>query len=119
MRLRGVGVCVGSRWQTATASPRPPEACRRAGSLRSRPGSRPHAEQSRASPILAADQILAANSRMGEGGVRRKKWQNNGKPENRRKLFFPRNCLSHRSAPPGTRTRNQLIKSFALVGVSA
>ncbi len=24
MRLRGVGACVGSRWQTATASPRPP-----------------------------------------------------------------------------------------------
>jgi hypothetical protein len=29
MRLRGVGVCVGSRWQTATASPRPPKARRR------------------------------------------------------------------------------------------
>ena len=24
MRWRGVGACVGSRWQTATASPRPP-----------------------------------------------------------------------------------------------
>jgi hypothetical protein len=45
MRLRGVGVCVGSRWQTATASPRPPKARRRVGSLRSLPGSRPHAEQ--------------------------------------------------------------------------
>jgi hypothetical protein len=42
---RGGGV--DSRWQTATASPRPPKACRRAGSLRSRPGSRPHAEQGR------------------------------------------------------------------------
>jgi hypothetical protein len=27
--VHGVGVCVGSRWQTATASPRPPKARRR------------------------------------------------------------------------------------------
>jgi hypothetical protein len=62
---RGGGV--DSRWQTATASPRPPKACRRAGSLRSRPGSRPHAEHGR-----HRRQMLAAAPLRGfglEGGL--------------------------------------------------
>ena len=36
---------------------------------------------SRTSLMLAAEQILALNSRTGAGGGRREKWQNNGKPD--------------------------------------
>jgi hypothetical protein len=47
MRLRGVGACVGSRWQTATASPRPPLLIRGSNRFALPPLTRPTNKKSR------------------------------------------------------------------------